>query len=145
LVTGRLAPGPPARRGRGKTHTFFVFFWIFFVNNHPVYKRKAVIQYHVKDGEHTLWLQDNTESNLKKCYDQKNIHIPDSVISIEHFAFSDWKAGVHTPELAPGFFMVKTLKKYIFPEKSQSLKILLIRSEGFIPKSPPTRGSFRAL
>jgi uncharacterized protein YceK len=40
-----------------------VFFLIFFINKHPVYKRKAIIQYHVKDGEYTLWLQDNTESN----------------------------------------------------------------------------------
>jgi uncharacterized protein YceK len=40
-----------------------VFFLIFFVNKHPVYKKKAVIQCHVKDGQYTLWLQDNTASN----------------------------------------------------------------------------------
>jgi uncharacterized protein YceK len=40
-----------------------VFLLVFFVNEHPVYKRKAVIQYHIEDGAYALWLQDNTESN----------------------------------------------------------------------------------
>jgi hypothetical protein len=40
-----------------------VFFLMFFINKHPVYKRKVIIQYHVKDDKYTLWLQDNTESN----------------------------------------------------------------------------------
>jgi hypothetical protein len=40
-----------------------VFFLIFFINEHPVYKRKVLIQYHVEDGKYTLWLQDNTKSN----------------------------------------------------------------------------------
>jgi hypothetical protein len=37
-----------------------VFFLIFFVNNHHVFKRKAIIQCHAKNGKCTLWLQNNT-------------------------------------------------------------------------------------
>jgi hypothetical protein len=36
-----------------------VFFLIFFVNKHPVFGRKVIVQYHVKNDKYTLWLQNN--------------------------------------------------------------------------------------
>jgi hypothetical protein len=105
-----------------------VFFLIFFVNKHPVYKRKVIIQCRVEHGTHTLWLQDGTESNQifspletaieliknsaklflgRICYkvgitvieshafifeNPTAINIPDSVTTIEPFAFFNCKS-----------------------------------------------------
>jgi hypothetical protein len=40
-----------------------IFLLVLFVNKHPDFGKKIMIQYHIENGRCTLWLQDNTALN----------------------------------------------------------------------------------
>jgi hypothetical protein len=63
-----------------------VFFLIFFINKHPVFGRKIIIQYHVKNGKYTLWLQSNTRRyKVLNIFNTLNISIDFIKKSAERF------------------------------------------------------------